>query len=237
MRSKPYFFFAALILCWFSTVSHAAELRGIVRTRSGGPLAGVSVSSVDQSLQETRTDKDGRFTLANHGRIILFRNKGYRPLTKTLDPDAVNIEIVLEESHSEIPPCAADLKSKRLVGFLLRYAVPENLELKKVTDADYQLFILYHKKNKAEWLELWFGNLVSDGKLPVDLLLSSDDYWLGDFSFGLDIHGVSRDQQAWRKTSSLLNLAVYKNASSDSAKIFDKVIDGVCIDQTVIDKK
>src|SRR6266404_832207 len=74
----------------------AQKLTGTVRSTSGEPAAGVSVFTQHESRVETKTDTNGFFSLPTHGRVVFFRHRDFRPLSKVLQASQTRVDVVLE---------------------------------------------------------------------------------------------------------------------------------------------
>jgi hypothetical protein len=129
--------------------------------------------------------------------------------------------------------CAArGPQRKSLYG--MKFDVPKGMKLKKVSDADYVLYILYPKANEKEHIELWGGPHVGGSRPASELLSASEGVtertWVCEVNNGTDFTGRTRDGKRWRRTSMFQGLMIYENVSEETAKKFDEVIDGMCCD-------
>jgi len=186
---------------------------------------------------QTKTDASGFFRLPAHGRVVFFRHPGFRPLSKILDSTTTIVQIVLEESAQsewKVPSHQIAGRAERYIGDESKLAVPKGMMLKKVQDTDYQLYIIYDRKNKHDLLEVWFGLNVSSGYPPDDLLISSSEFtersWTCETGRGADLRGRSKIGDRWRWTSLLSGMARYRVKSEDAAKSFDRIIDSFYCD-------
>jgi hypothetical protein len=238
------FLAAALFVAAFCIKASSSELTGTVESQSGHPLADVSVISVGSNRDETKTDANGFFKLPDHGRVVFFRHKDFRPITKVLDSDVTNLDVILDDaigSERLVPSCASTDNREKRIGYESKYLVPKGLKVRRVRDADYVEWILYSKKDKREWLELWSGPTVSNG-FPRDELLTSSEsfterYWRCEMGGGIDMRGRSKNGMRWRFTSLPYGLATYENVSEETAAIFDLIIDGACWDKALFDTR
>ena len=228
---------AVLLLGFFSVVISATELTGTVRSKSGEPLADVSVTSQCEPCLHTKTDAKGFFKLPAHGPVIFFRYLGFRPLSKILESKVTTVEIVLEESAEsewKVPSKKKVSGPERYIGEESKLAVPRRLVLKKVRDADYLLYVIHDRKNKLDLLEVWFGPSVSSGYPPADLLTSSSEFtersWTCDMGTGVDIRGRLKSGERWRWIRLVSGIAKYRVKSEEAANSFDKVIDSFYCD-------
>jgi Carboxypeptidase regulatory-like domain len=228
---------SVVLLLSLSMVTSADELTGTVRSKSGKPLANVSVTSQCERCVQTKTDANGFFRLPAHGRVVFFRYPGFRPLSKILDSTPTAVQIVLEESAQsewKVPSHQNASRAERYIGDESKLAVPRRMVLKKVQDADYLLYVIHDRKNKRELLEVWFGLNVSRGYPPDDLLISSSEFtersWMCDIGTGVDLRGRLKSGERWRWISLVLGMATYRVTSEEAANSFDRIIDSFYCD-------
>ncbi len=81
----------------------AIGVTGVVKSRDGTPLAGVSIL-VKGTSQGTVTDVNGRFELKNvkEGSVLLFRFIGFAVKEVQLSTASANLNVVLEETESKM---------------------------------------------------------------------------------------------------------------------------------------
>jgi hypothetical protein len=237
LRWWPSYLLSALVLLGVSMITSATELTGTVKSKSGKPLADVSVTSQCAPCVHTKTDTNGFFRLPSHGPVVFFRHPGFKPLSKIFDSKTSTLEIVLEEgAQSEwlISSSGKASRTERHIGYESKLAVPTRLVLKKVQDADYLLYIIHDRKNKHDLLEVWFGLNVSSGYPPEDLLVASSEFtersWTCDIGTGVDLRGQLKSGERWRWISLVAGMATYRVKSEEAANSFDKIIDSFYCD-------
>jgi hypothetical protein len=136
-----------------------------------------------------------------------------------------------------VPNCKD--KSPNSDGLQLRFAIPDQAQIKVVTDVDYQKrLIRYPRGKKKEWLVIWNGPTVSFGHPSPDLLLDAANFkersisWEGAGQVGgggsEDARGLTKSGALWRWAGSLGEVAEYWDVSPAAAQYFDEIIDGVC---------
>src|SRR5262245_65676514 len=100
----------AFLLCWLSATVYAVELKGVVKSETGAPLADVEIlsnaplDSLGTTFREikTKTDKNGLFTLSDHGPVVYFKREDLNPVTKILGLSVAQVEIVMKDASSPI---------------------------------------------------------------------------------------------------------------------------------------
>lgn len=217
--------------------SYPGDINGTVRARSGEPLKGVYVHAAGRV---TKTDDKGHYTLKEPGRVILFTLYNYRPLTKVLDPGMTTVDVVLEDSTPTewvAPSCPRRTGVEQRVGSEIQFVKPDGAVIKKITDADYTEHIIgYGPKHTRQWLCIWSGPTVSEGSPPELLVAQSVEvieraFKCGTHSGGqgVDIGGRLNDGKKWRWVRYPPDMiASYENGSEESARFFDRIIDGSC---------
>jgi len=220
----------------FADSPHAIDISGTVRAKSGEPLRGVYVLA---SRGVTKTDEKGHYSLKDPGSVILFSLYNYTPLAKVLESGMTALDVVLEESAATewvAPSCPKGSSREQRMGSEVQFVKPKIGVIQRVTDADYTRYIIgYGPKQARQWLNVWFGPTVSNGS-PPDLLLAQSvehrerAFKCGSHSGGqgTDISGRLSDGKHWRWVRYPDTLASYQNATEDSARFFDRIIDGFC---------
>jgi hypothetical protein len=134
-------------------------------------------------------------------------------------------------------------KGKRITTPTFQFIVPDNLLVKKVTDADYIEYLVSRKakhKVAAEYLEVWFGTTAALTNPPQDLMLSSATsrrrYWSCEKLSGSDLRGDLTDGTRWRWISLPMGVANYRTKSRELADAFDSVIESFCCKLEPLDK-
>ena len=246
----PLRFFFAITLMVAPCASGQADppLSGIVADQGGQPIAGVSVVGSPAKTccpvkpEQTTTDDRGVFHLNQPGAVVHFYQDGYGPLTYVVKPGTSEVHLTLDSTSSKLfaPACHAPAQGQKRIGWG-EYGVHFSAPAKEVTikggkpDTDYVRYVLKPKKGDS-WLEIWYG--------PYALTTTpDDDYFVNslDFSqsyieaeqgkaYGVDSWGHRSDGTRWRWTAVLLEGgARYETKNEADARIFDRIIDSICI--------
>ena len=229
----------ALVLSCLADARHSlgqvVTIEGYVRTAQGKPINDVRIDRLG------KTDETGHFKIAadslRYWQTLMFDKQGFVPQAVSINPLPSILNITLEPekdiSMSAIPNCSDDnIRGSRLVGKYLRLTVPRELKFKTGVDADY---IYYHigvaKNGKTRWLRGGWGNLYGDVYPPGEILLSLDHYSYRRTAVGIDWRGVTKDGKYWRHfgAPSFFETYDYETDSKAAADLFDKILDGICV--------
>ena len=246
-----------LIAVGFSSVSaiEPAELSGLIKSRDGKPLAGVKVFTYAPEkgkieplglqtaarLYETESDPQGFFKLPSHGRVVHFRGKDLRPLTKILDLAVTRIDVTMEDGATslwKIPACSALLDRQERVGIGFRVVVPANVMVKKddgrFEDGGY--FFGYDNHAQIETMINWWEStsLEPSEKYLLDSKEFSQRMWSSGSKWGLEFRGVKTDGKLWRWISLRNGAITYQGNQRQSAEVFDVMIDNMCFDESAV---
>jgi hypothetical protein len=246
----------AFLLCRLSAPAYAVELKGVVKSEAGIPLADVDILTHAPQLDgngkefpgaymllETKTDRNGVFKLPDHGRVVYFKRQDLNPVTKILELSADRVEIVMKDASSTIwkmPSCSTVPDSSKRVGIVFKVALPDNLPFGKraTVDSDEYIFGFDMGGGKFEAMVNWGGSTSIEP--DEDVLLSSKEFsersWRSGGVIGYEIRGVKSDGKLWRRVSFSWGAIAYQGNSESSAKAFDKLMDGVCFDESSLDK-
>lgn len=216
-----------------------ADVRGVVKTASGKPLAGVSVWAV--SWNPTETGNDGRFTLAGDftrfswdpARVIHFSKAGYKPVTRFFDSESAHLDVTMEEGEHTlwIPRNCATSPSK--VGYRMKFDVPKKVAIRRGKDVDYStIAIAYASKKGREWMQIGSGANWSTGLPMKDRFTNAATWEERDLkcgpSIGVDIRGRGKDGKRWRFTGNAFETVTYDGISEEAAVFFDRIIESMC---------
>ncbi|HKE04534.1 MAG TPA: hypothetical protein VKE91_10755 [Blastocatellia bacterium] len=247
----------ALLICWLSAPAYGVELKGVVKSEKGDPLADVQILTnaplregkkflgmqMTYKQLETTTDKNGLFKLPDHGRVVYFKRQDLNPITKILELSDIQVEIVMQDASSttwKIPTCSTVPGASKRVGIVFKVALPDNVPFQKraSVDSDEYLFGFDTGGGKFEVMVNWGGSTSIEP--PEDVLLSSKEFsersWRSGNTIGYEIRGVKSDGKLWRRVSFRWGAIAYQGNSEKSARVFDKLIDSVCFDESSLDK-
>jgi hypothetical protein len=212
----------------------AQTVSGAVVDREGKPIAGVRI---DHAGKEFFTDAGGRFQLTTQSPAIVFRKVGYTSyFLRTLK--AGELRIALEPADARAPQaCSGRSRCESIEGWSAVFCFPA---VQGVTvgqpgrDVDYG-FRSYFIDRPEGALGIGHGSgpLWSFG-LPMDRdVWQSIEYreTVSTDGSGLmvDARGRTAAGKLWRSLGRFGESASYYNLDSDSAKLLDRVLDGVCL--------
>jgi hypothetical protein len=192
---------------------------------------------------ETITDHHGLFKLPNHGRIVYFKRDDLNPVTKILELTVTQLEIVMQDSSStiwKIPYCSAVPDNSGRVGNVFKVAPPDSVPFGKRAglEGDEYLFGFDLGGGKIEVMVNWGGStsIETDESVLLDSQVFSERSWRSGNIIGYESRGIKSDGKLWRRLSFKWGAIAYQGNSERSAKVFDKLIDDVCLDESVRDK-
>src|SRR5262245_16495933 len=214
----------------------ASELKGIVKTQAGEPLADVFIFYGRSMRDFTQTYNGGTFSIPGHSKVIFFRRIGYHPFTKIIDSGVTNLEIVLfnsQNSETALPNCQAGESSGKRYGDRFRLLVPDGAKSKEGFDADYGYFSIEMQSNGRQvWLEGIYGPMATLGLPPEDWILNAVEFserQYKDQGLYSDIRGRSKDGTYWRYIGAIGESIQYSGLTEEEAKYFDTIIDTACL--------
>jgi len=228
--------FVLMLLCGVNAVSQVITIEGHVRTPEGEPISDARIDRL------AKTDGTGHFKIAadflRYWNTLWIDKKGFVPQLVSISPPPSNLDITLERekdtSVSAIPPCSsAKVNGSRFVGKHLRLTVPKELKFKTGVDTDYIYYhIGYAENGKTGWLRGGWGNLYGDAYPPGEMILALEHYSYRRTAVGIDWRGVTTDGKYWRYfgAPALFDIYDYLTDSKEAADLFDKILDGVCIE-------
>lgn len=227
-----------MLICGWSAAS-AAEISGIVRSRSGKPLEGVTVlSHCRRFLAET--DSNGFYKLVGTGlpdcdNVIFFSLQGFRPLLKIVDMTTTEVNAVLDEMAKadwEIPACSG---SGKRIGWGLYIPVPKGASLRKGRSIHGSYFEMRLLNNGKYVLLNGTGSVRARGFPEDRWLLETKEFTLRAWRFGdvegIDVRGQAKDGTFWRFFGMFANEFTYSGVAEETAKFLDTIIDGACVKQ------
>ena len=238
-----------------TSTSSAAEIKGVVKSEDGKPLAGVEIKTdapagpakilgiqVAESTKgyEAKTDLSGAFELPAHGRVIYFYRDDLRPLALVVALGLRQIEVTMEEGSGslwKIPACTAHDKASRIgVGFMV--TASEKVMVRKDTDRfeDGGYFFAYRVGPKVELMVNWWE---STSLHPEEkFLIESRDFtlrkWSSGEKWGYEYRGTMPDGRMWRRVTLKNGAITYQTTSKEAAGAFDQLIDDMCFDAAAV---
>ncbi len=222
--------FSVLVLSR-AVAQDAAEIRGTVRSVSGEPIRDAWVGVVAERTVWAQTSATGSFALrANGPGFLVAKADAYRPLLRELKPNSDTVAIALDP---------ADGTELRLRGRLqrgmvpeLRLALPLGVKPQIVYDDDYSRTFVYHgSQKKPDAVVLWKGVYVSNGLPLISSFRQHESFEIrgvrcADLT-GVDLRARTPDGRLSRWVGVPFNFVEYAHVSADTAKCFDRMIDGM----------
>lgn len=225
-------------VCVAPAACAAAELKGTVRSRSGGPLAGVLVMSRCRGVAET--DAAGSFklrapSLSDCGRVVFFWAEGFVPQIKVVGSSAESVHAVLEESAGrarDVMTCRGSRDDVRRLGWMLRVPVTEGASVERSRGAHGSGYRLRVRGEKRRVGLDGYGGQYAHGYPNDDLILSAAGYtirpWRSGREEGVDFRGRAADGTRWRYFAVMGEGIGYGGVTEDEACALDRIIDGAC---------
>lgn len=249
IKSLPAFLFIFVIV--FPVSAQATPLTGVVKSDTGQPIPKVKVvtnAPLEKQAKflginmtyhhyETTTDERGSFRLPDHGRVVYFMRLDKRPVTKILSSSIANIQVEMEEASTtlwKVPQCKAESGNTR-TGIAFKVLAADGVQAKKVLRFDLDTYYYGYQMpdGKFEAMVNWQDS-TSDHPSDERLLESiefTERVWMAGKRVGYDIRGERQDGKVWRFVSYRWGAISYQGNSRDAAKVFDKMIDGMCFDE------
>lgn len=231
-------------------------LQGVVVGVDGAPLAGVSTYDVWKDCcphQEERvtSNEKGEFLLEHPGTVIHFSKANLRPLTVVVKPGTAQIRVMMTAADDSltVPTCVKPGSDQKKIGWSeygVHFTVPKDgvKLLGGKPDVDYLRYVIEAMKG-GSLLELWFGPYAMSWDPDNELFIKSakfiqrnlistkpiDSQWTyADAGVvGRDSWGQMKDGSNWRQTGTLGSGATYKGASKEDARLFDQIINSICV--------
>ena len=252
-RIKKLFIFFSIVFCGlcFVCAAYAVPLTGYVKSKTGTPLSGVEVltyaplietnpsANIPPGTQKysVKTDADGFFSLPNHGQLIYFRNQSLRPLSKAIELKAKELTVNMEdaaESLWKVPLCSSISDKSKREGQLFKLLLPENIILKKQADLDGEIYFFgLPLGRQTEVMVNWTDapSMEPDEKFVLASREFSERTWKSGDITGYEIRGIKSDGKWWRRVSFKGGTIAYQGNSQEAAKIFDSLIDNMCLEK------
>jgi hypothetical protein len=222
-------------------------LTGIVTTKEGKPIAGVTVyGSMSKACcpfkrEQTTTDQNGQFRIEHPGAVIHFSNEKLKPKALVIASDKAPIQVILEPSADGliVPRCGRRDSGQKRIGWG-KYGIQFNVAKHSVKilggkpDVDYVTYLVKTKTGE-EHLELWFGPYAMDELPNDDQFITSDKFAQRDVVnsdgglLGMDSWGQEHSGKQWRQMAIVGQAgARYSNITAERASIFDAIVNSAC---------
>ena len=225
-----------------------SPIRGIVVAKDSQPLSGVSVSGgvwkkcCPYQQENVTTDENGEFLLEHPASVIHFWKPGLQPLTLVVQPKAAQIRIVMAFANNNltVSTCGRSEANQRQLGWGkpgLHFIVPKSSV--KIAggkpDADYVRYVIRPVDRGVSYLELWFGPYSISAEPDDQQFLQSEVFSQRDLVsvkgdvIGRDSWGQLKGSLNWRQMAAFGSGATYHNASAEEARLFDKIMNSICM--------
>ncbi len=218
---------------------------GLVTTKSGQPVAGVSVQGSESKTccpfkgEHATTDENGRFHLEHPGAVVHFSDTGFEPQALVLPPGTSQVQVTLSAPGNDLtaPPCGARRPGTKQIGWRVRFDVPRRAVriLGGKTDVDYVRYLIKPKTGDA-FLELWFGPYAISTEPDDEDFVSSVEFSQrqivapGLGVVGTDSWGQHRDQGKWRQTAIAGGGGSrYRATRPEDVALFDQIANSICL--------
>lgn len=251
MKSIIPLLFLFFLSTTFESSLRATPLSGTIKSETGQPIPKVKVltyaplqkqtkfigMNMTMQLYEVSSDANGVFHLPDHGRIIYFSQPERRPVTKILPLAATTVQVVMEDAATtlwKVPQCKAE-SDKARTGIAFKVLAPDDVQVKKGVRFDLDIYYYGYQMPDGKF-ELMVNWQDSTSSHPSDeTLLEAKEFtervWAAGERFGYDIRGERHDGKVWRFVSYRWGAISYQGNSREAAKVFDKMIDGMCFDE------
>ena len=164
--------------------------------------------------------------------MIRFRLPGYQQLTKALDADLLQLDVVLRQVESvwRLPPCSP-LDILKRIGWGMKISVPDNAVVRTISGEDSIVneIVLERGMNSEKMTigagHLWWIGLPGKDQIQSSLLLQERTMACHS---GADYRGRDKGGWRWRYTGWANETIVYGKVSDRTADLFDSIIDSLC---------
>jgi hypothetical protein len=225
---------ASLMLPEFQHVS------GVVSDSVGRPINGASIQHLGNMIQDGVTDSSGHFELSTRVPAFVIRKIGYESVFVSTE-SAHSIQITLKQSEAKIPACS-DKTVCTLVGWgtVFCFANVKGVAVsEQANDIDYGNRIYSVKSEHGRQAMSHSGGPMWGFGRPYDEdVWSSAEYSektyrygsnFNDTNFVIDAKGKTKAGKYWRFVGRFGESAAYHHVDQESAALFDRALDGVCI--------
>lgn len=207
------------------------HLTGRVVSEGGKPLSGVSVGP------GAVTDAGGYYILelpapGLHYYRVRFSLAGFHPLTRAADPQTHQLDVVLQSGeNSWTPPKCSSMGKSKVLGWLIKISVPDNVTIKETTYDDYTNYEIFFGKEESGPRMSFVSGLLIGFPWPSKEQLQSSSF-INERSmacgFGMDYRGKDKDGSMWRVTGVFSEVIRYNKVPDQAAWFFDTIIDSLC---------
>jgi hypothetical protein len=132
-------------------------------------------------------------------------------------------------------PCSSLADKAQRIGVAFKVVAPKDMLFRKATQFVNGGYIFGHSVNgRFDSLVIW--SYSSSLAPSEEYLFESQDFferaWVSGKTIGYESRGVKSDGKLWRRVSFRWGVITYQGNSKESARIFDRLIDSMCFDES-----
>lgn len=212
------------------------KVSGIVTGTQGQPIAGAAIWHNDDRKDLVVTDFNGHFEFSTRAPAFVIRKNGYTGAFVRTET-AQSVRVTLRQDTGTIPVCTGKTECNSIVGFGAVFCFP-NVDGVKVSeqdnDIDYgsRIYSVRLKSGRQPMQHAgggeWGPGFPLDGDVWDSVEYSEKNYQYGTSSIA-DARGMTSSGKYWRSIGRFGETAAYRNVDQESAALFDRVLDGMCI--------
>jgi len=213
------------------------RISGVVSDSLARPISGASIQHLGRLIAEVVTDSSGHFEISTRVPAFVIRKIGYESAFVRTEA-ARSIQITLKQSEAKIPACSNKTECTSVGrGTVFCFASVTGVTFsEQINDIDYGNRIYSVKSQRGRQTMSHGGGPMWGFGMPSD-----EDIWSStefsektfryDTSFIIDAKGRTNAGKFWRFVGKFGESAAYHDVDKQSAALFDRVLDGVCINE------
>jgi hypothetical protein len=211
---------------------------GVVSDSLGVPIPGASIHHLGRLSREGSTDSTGHFALSTRAPAFVISKIGYESAFVRTE-NAHSVQIILKQIQGRIPACSSKNLCTSVNGFGNVFCLTGVKGVKisdQVNDIDYGNRIYSVKSKSGRQVmqhaggPMWGAGLPFDENVWTSIEYSEKTYANGS-QYVVDARGKSSSGKLWRSIGRFGETASYYDVDHGSATLFDRVLDGMCIQQ------
>lgn len=213
------------------------QVSGTVSNSAGVPISGAAIQHLGRLNSEVITDSNGHFEFSTRVPAFVIWKVGYGGALVRTD-DAHAIQVTLQRSDAEIPACSSkSVCASAGWGTVFCFAKINGVTIsKQINDIDYGERIYSIRLEHERQTMTHGGGPMWGAGLPFDEdVWSSVEYSEKSYRYGagviVDAKGKSASGKFWRSIGRFGETATYRDVGQESAALFDRLLDGICIQQ------
>jgi Carboxypeptidase regulatory-like domain len=235
-----------LLLFWQarppSSGAKISRVVGVVVDSQNAPITGASLAHT--GLENfARTDDQGRFAVETQGPFLVVRKEGFQSTRVKLTFEEP-VRVVLERAGKPFPACTRRSLCDSLPGESFCFPRVQGVSASNLQrDIDYVVRVFsVNSGTGRQAVQHGAGQFWSRGPDDKDVW-DAQEYRENVFPFldfeVRDARGRTSDGKNWRSLyifQGVSEEASYRDADADSARLLDRVLDGVCLRESEISK-